>query len=241
MKFDEAFAASLPSPEWGHDARRSAWALIVDVGQWAPYLAEARQLLDQRELARVRRMRRDGDALVLTLSYALHRLLLGHFLRTHPAVVDVYRDHLGCPRVAGGAYGTSLSHSGQWIAMAVLERGSVGIDIEPRERCAQVAELVESICHPDEAAALSRRSAAERACALLKLWVRKEALLKALGVGLTRDDMASFAAPAGSDLFIDRSGERLVLTMLDQSAAWLAAVACAPGVPVQSFLLPAAP
>jgi len=76
--------ASPPSPDWGRDGRHTAWELVVDVRQWAPYLVDATRLMDAREVASVQRMRRDGDALVLTLSDALHRRLLGHCLRVPP-------------------------------------------------------------------------------------------------------------------------------------------------------------
>ncbi len=241
LKLDDAFAASLPSADWGRSGRHNAWVLVVDVRQWFPYLAAAARLLDAREVRRVQRMRQDGDARVLTMSYALHRLLLGHCLQISPPLVDVSRDHLGCPRVSGESHGTSLSHSGPWIALAVLEKGAVGVDIETRDRSALMDELAASICHSDEFAVLPVQPAAERARSLLRHWVRKEALLKALGVGLSRGEMSSFLAPAGSELFIDRSGERLVLTMLEDGPAWLASVACAPGVAVQSWVLRAPP
>ncbi len=241
LRLADAFAASLPSRDWGRNERQTAWVLVVDVRQWLPYLAEATRLLDARELERVQRMRRDDDARVLTMSYALHRLLLGHSLQVSPPLVRVSRDHLGCPRLAGESHGTSLSHSSPWIALAVRENGVVGVDIEPRDRSVGMDELAASICHPDELALLSLDAAAERAKSLLRLWVRKEALLKALGVGLSEGGMSSFSAPAGKDPFVDRSGECLELTMLEGSPAWLGSVACAPAVMVQSWVLPAAP
>ena len=62
--------------------------------------------------------------------------------------------------------------------------GPLGIDLEPVDRAACLLECESSFCHPDEIVALPAQPA-DRARQLLRIWTAKEAILKALGTGLT--------------------------------------------------------
>src|SRR3546814_6922343 len=102
-------------------------------------------------------------------------------------------DGNGCPQVPGTGLNTSLSHSGTAVAIALTGAGAIGVDIEPASRARGLLDLASRICHPIELTALSAMPEPAREAALLRLWVRKEALLKALGVGL-RWEMSGFEA-----------------------------------------------
>ena len=54
-------------------------------------------------------------------------------------------------------------------------------------------EIAERVCHPADAAAIAGLVPPAWNAALLELWLRKEALLKAAGVGLERE-MSGFSA-----------------------------------------------
>ena len=74
----------------------------------------------------------------------------------------------------------NLSHAGGWALVAVGERAPVGVDVErPRERL-ESERLAERFFTEREA-----RFVAERPAAFLELWTRKEALVKAVGAGLS--------------------------------------------------------
>jgi 4'-phosphopantetheinyl transferase len=72
--------------------------------------------------------------------------------------------------------------------MAVA-RSQVGVDVEIVD---PESEIPWNVLHPDEAAMLSRQDEAARAPSFVRLWSLKEAYLKALGLGLSREP-ASFA------------------------------------------------
>lgn len=219
-RLQTAFRDALPSPQWALTAWTGLAVLLVDAGAWTRWLPEANALLDDAEAARVRRRRLAADRDLLTLAYAGHRLLLAAVLGCDPAAVPLYRDARGCPRLAGRPLHTSLSHADGCVALAASAIGPVGIDIEPAARAAAVREVAAAICHPAEAAALSGLDAAAHGAALLALWVRKEALLKAAGIGLARA-MSSFRANGGELPIAGTCRAR----MLDAGPAWTAAVA----------------
>ena len=224
----QAFARALPSAQWSSSP---LLVTLVDASDWESCLPGALALLDPVETTRMRRKRNQGDREVLTLAYALHRLLLGGVLGIDASAVPLWRDANGCPRVGDNLVHTSLSHAGRWIALAVSTTGPVGVDIESRERIGALPEIAGSICHPREAADLVGITGGSYGEALLALWVRKEALLKAAGVGLARE-MSSFLAPEGELPLALEGAETTCVQMLDAGAACLAAVAGPPGVRV---------
>jgi 4'-phosphopantetheinyl transferase len=71
-----------------------------------------------------------------------------------------------------------------------------------------------------------------RSGALLALWVRKEAFLKAAGIGL-QCEMASFAAPDNALLALAGGGMAHV-RMLDVGPCWVAAIAGMADIPAES-------
>jgi 4'-phosphopantetheinyl transferase len=86
---------------------------------------------------------------------------------------------------AGGAPGAvSLSHSADMVLCAVARMPALGIDVErirPRRAWAALSALV---LHPQERAGLEAAAEALRWARFYRAWTCKEALAKALGVGV---------------------------------------------------------
>ncbi|KAF1710019.1 hypothetical protein CSC70_10125 [Pseudoxanthomonas kalamensis DSM 18571] len=197
----------------------------ADLADWQSVLEQAWAWLDDSEAERIRRKRIASDAGTTLLAYALLRWSAGRVLGMRPEEVPVWRDENRCPRVGSGEVHVSLSHADGRALACVSTMGPVGGDIEPLSRCAAIADIGERVCHPDEWKTMTGLDAAVRNRALLELWVRKEALLKAAGIGLARE-MDSFPAPAGMPLSLmpDAAGCACI-EMLDLGEGWLGAVA----------------
>ena len=242
MGLASVFASALPEGGQPMMSPRKISVALLQLGDWQPWLAEASALLSVDEDARVRRRRFSSDRDTLVLAYALHRLLLGSAMGRDPADVPLHRDGLGCPRLPGDIAYTSLSHSQGFVALAVTASGPVGVDIEPRERAVAMAAIAGCVCHDSEAAELADLDEAARSAAMLALWVRKEALLKAAGIGLAVP-MESFAAPEHHALQVPALfAEAVQVRMLDAGDDCVAAVAGASAVVVEcGWLRPASP
>ncbi|MEM9237742.1 MAG: 4'-phosphopantetheinyl transferase superfamily protein, partial [Verrucomicrobiota bacterium] len=78
----------------------------------------------------------------------------------------------------------NLSHSDDLAAVVVSKDAPVGIDLEPWSRADSLIECSDSFCHPAELRSLPA-DIEPRARRLLEIWTSKEALLKAIGTGLT--------------------------------------------------------
>jgi 4'-phosphopantetheinyl transferase len=229
MAFDAAWpSAYVPpaSPRWGV----VAFATYAD---WRPWLDEAALVLDLAEGARAGRQRFAVHRNALVLAYALHRFVLGALLGCPPQSVPLRRDGRGRPCLADDALATSLSHADDCVAIAVGNAGCIGIDIEPVSRSAAMPEIADRIAHPTERGMLANVPEAWRRRELLDLWVRKEALLKAAGIGLARE-MNSFVAPTGLARLPVLDGmedARLVnVSMLDAGPGHVAALAADDGI-----------
>jgi 4'-phosphopantetheinyl transferase len=88
-----------------------------------------------------------------------------------------------------------VSHSGDWVFLALAWERRVGIDVEAW-RDLEYAVLAERAFAPEERAALAGASAAELAAMFFAIWTRKEALLKARGLGLGAFPLEGFAVEA---------------------------------------------
>jgi 4'-phosphopantetheinyl transferase len=194
----------------------SGWLLPLAAwrSEW-PGLASLVTAEQRRRFAGIRDGAKRRDRL---LAAALHRHVLSRALGWAPDQLPLYRSTLGQPRLALPGLHTSLAHADGVVAIALSLAGPVGVDVEMRD-AAPLQPIADLVCAPDEFAALMAVADGDRDARLLELWVRKEAVLKAAGIGLACP-MASFVAPVGTavrlrgaqgepvevvvDMFVDR-------------------------------------
>ncbi len=122
------------------------------------------------------------------------RAVLGDLLGVPPDRVGLRVGGAGRPEVEGltGPADVNLSHTDQVVVLAVAAQ-RVGVDVEQGGRVAgrdllRTAEVVSTASeHRDLARLVSASGADDGAAAFARLWVRKEAVLKAEGSGFLRD------------------------------------------------------
>ncbi|MEU6659020.1 4'-phosphopantetheinyl transferase superfamily protein [Streptomyces sp. NPDC046821] len=149
--------------------------------------------LDADERSRAAAFVRDSDRnLYLTAHIAL-RKLLGANLDVPPGEVRFTREPCaecggphGRPVLAGlhSPLHFSLSHC-EGLVLIGTAAGPVGVDVERVPDPDAVDSLAKEL-HPGERADLAAVPAGARAEAFCRVWARKEAYLKGIGVGLTR-------------------------------------------------------
>lgn len=116
---------------------------------------------------------------------ALLRGLLGRVLGTAAARAPIRRQASGalaCEAAPG--LSVNVSHTRGLVAAALSLEARVGIDVEALDRRVDHAAVAARFFHPLENAALAQLPPAQQAQAFLALWTGKEAVAKALGLGL---------------------------------------------------------
>ncbi|SPK75865.1 putative 4'-phosphopantetheinyl transferase superfamily protein (plasmid) [Cupriavidus taiwanensis] len=124
----------------------------------------------------------------------LLRWLLGGYLHCRPEALRFTISAFGKPVLQWpqARLAFSVSHTDGLALLAFARACCLGVDVERRaggENIAGVPEFGRGIFSPQEAQRLARARPAS-ADALLSIWTRKEALLKALGMGLSADPSA---------------------------------------------------
>ncbi len=94
----------------------------------------------------------------------------------------------GKPYLPGGELHFNLSHSGTVACVATSTAVPVGVDVERVRSFRNESGMRRRICGAGELELLHAiPSASESQAALIRLWVRKEAVVKASGEGIVRD------------------------------------------------------
>lgn len=114
------------------------------------------------------------------------RRILGNAIQASPREVPLVVTEFGKPVLAPpfNHLHFSLSHCNDLALVALCEEGPIGCDLEPVSRAPDLLDCESTICHPTEIATLPVERET-RGLRLLEIWTAKEALLKALGTGLS--------------------------------------------------------
>jgi 4'-phosphopantetheinyl transferase len=160
----------------------------VHVWLWRTDLEESRcaelaGMLSAAERAAAERFRFPRDRARAVISRAGLRLLLAGYLNLPPGSVTFATGDSGKPRLAGtSAISFNLSHSGAYAAAAVSRGRELGIDIEEIRPDIAWRDIAARFFSAEETAWLDSMAEPE---AFFRLWTAKEAVLKAVGIGLT--------------------------------------------------------
>ena len=146
--------------------------------------ASARALLSREERARADRFVYDRHRRRYTIAQAHLRRVLAELTVTPPEGIHFHFGKHGKPFLPGGP-SFNQSHSEERIMIAVAAEGRVGVDIEEIREVKYMLGLADKNFAADESARIHAAPEHDRRALFFRLWTRKEAFLKALGVGLT--------------------------------------------------------
>lgn len=145
-------------------------------------------LLSADECTRAARMRFAVDRDRFVAAHIALRLMLAEQSALHANALNLAYGQLGkpwLPERAGLHF--SLSHSRALALIAVGGRGPLGVDVECLRPVPDALDLAERHFTARENRALRSMPSAQRGRAFLTCWTRKEACLKAIGLGLMLD------------------------------------------------------
>ena len=137
------------------------------------------------ELARAGRFVFERDRRRFLRAREAMRTLLGAYLALEPQALEIFYGPQGKPFVDPRyGLGFNMSHSGEHGLIAISRQPHVGVDIEELSAREGLRALADSVFSPAERDAIAAVPEAGLAAAFYNAWTRKEACLKALGMGL---------------------------------------------------------
>lgn len=194
--------------------------------------SELKELLSPDELERALRFKFPIDQQHFIAARGQLRVLLASYLSIEPAMVKFTYNTQGKPQLAGDSQPIefNLAHSEGRALYAFALDVAVGIDLESQERDLEAEALAERFLSSAEYESLMALPIALRREAFLRAWTRKEAVIKALGLGLSFP-LEEFTITLGPDeparlvSIKDDDAQAWSLISLEPAPGWLAALA----------------
>lgn len=148
-----------------------------------------RATLCEDEQERAARFRSEGDRCHFIIARGTLRFLLSGYLRDDPAKIRFSYNAYGKPGLASPPATLPLlfnvAHSDGLALFAFTRHQNIGVDIERVRADVATEEIAERFFAPAEVAALRALPKDLRTTAFFACWTRKEAFIKARGLGLS--------------------------------------------------------
>ena len=146
--------------------------------------------LSEEERARAARFLRRQDQIEFALARGSLRVVLARYLDLEPAALRFGAGPMGKPVLLDGesephALRFNLSHSHGRMLVAVANAQDVGVDLERVRGNLQVLKLAQRFYAETEFERINTLPPCDQAQYFYRLWVAKEAVLKAQGTGLS--------------------------------------------------------
>lgn len=151
-------------------------------------VAALREDLSPDEIARAKQYRFEAHRRRFVACRGLLRSILARYLACPAARIEFEYGQWGKPRLAHAATSNSLefnvTHSQGLALIAVTSGVSIGIDIETSLDRMDIEQIAREVFSPSEIDAILQASPDCRRQLFLRHWTRREAVLKAAGLGL---------------------------------------------------------
>ena len=181
-----------------HDVQ--VWFRATDALDAAAITA-ATSVLSEEERAQYRRFRVARDARDYAAAHALLRHALSATGGHPPAQWRFDKTAAGKPLLIGNSADRasfSLSHTRDMVACAVASGAAIGVDVECVDRTVDPEAIAARFFAPAETAQIMTLEGEARRNRFFDLWTLKEALVKALGLGMAVS-LDSLAFTVGAD------------------------------------------
>lgn len=159
------------------------WTVRLDAPARA---AGAAGVLSREELWRSYRFRHTRDRERYIAAHAALRNILAAYVGASPEALRFRRGEWGKPYLdLPHAPSFNLAHTGELALLAVARDGEVGVDVERVSPVPDCLDLARAYLSVRECEHLTALPDTERSLAFLRCWTRREAVVKATGLGLS--------------------------------------------------------
>lgn len=146
------------------------------------------KILSVDEIERAQRFHFKKDYKRFISGRGMLRQILALYLRTEAQDIEFAYNSYGKPLIKadsdGDAFSFNLSHSGGLMLFAITQGREIGIDIEHIRSDIEVLQIAQRFFTPDEIRSLKQFHGNLQIERFYQYWTRKEAFLKAIGMGV---------------------------------------------------------
>jgi 4'-phosphopantetheinyl transferase len=174
--------------ELGHPGKEiHIWYIAMDE-MTAQRIEDLRSVLGEDEIVRVEQYRFDVHRRRFIACRGMLRTILASYLTSTAGGIEFEYGQWGKPRLAGAAGSNRLefnvAHSEGLGLIAITSGAPVGIDVETANDRMDIEQIAREFFSASEIASILAASGDCRRELFLRYWTRKEAVLKATGIGL---------------------------------------------------------
>lgn len=159
------------------------WRIHLDLGLDSVKSFES--ALSADEARRASSFQFDKDRNHYIVAHFSLRDVLGRYLKAEPAKLEFSIDQYGKPALLGHKLEFNLSHSGSFALVAVTQYRIIGVDVERMREGISSLVIARQYFSPAEVAEFDTVPVEQRETAFFTCWTRKEAFIKAKGLGLS--------------------------------------------------------
>ncbi len=196
--------------------------------------AALESLLDSAERERAGRFRFAVDQARFIVGRGMMRALLAPQVGQRPGELRIGYEAAGKPMLLDHSLQFNLAHSGGLALLAITGRHKVGVDVEQMRATIEIDSIADRYFAPEEQTLLRSLPGENRLASFFQVWTRKEAYMKATGLGLyvPLEKFAVLPCPAGPALRLKLSetpaeAVRWALRDLEPGAGYTGALAVA--------------
>ena len=162
----------------------------VDLEQPEQVVKQFRSTLEGNELYRADRFHFEKDRRAFIVSRGFLRQVLGRYLTVNAETIRFSYGPYGKPALGGDHESSTLrfnmSHSRGVALVAVTEDKALGVDVEYIRADFATEDIARRFFSPREVETFNAVPNDQRVAAFFRCWTRKEAYIKAIGLGLSQ-------------------------------------------------------
>jgi 4'-phosphopantetheinyl transferase len=113
------------------------------------------------------------------------RYILSRYLSSDSEQLTFSKNEYGKPALNGHSLEFNLSHSGEFALVAVTQEHKVGVDLERIRLDMELDSMARRFFSPNEVSELMTLPSEQKEVGFFNCWTRKEAYIKAHGLGLS--------------------------------------------------------
>ncbi len=159
------------------------WRVITNLQHYS--LSAFETILSTDELQHASRFHFDKDRERYLVAHTSLRHILSRYLQAEPNWLNFSTNVYGKPFLPDYVIEFNLSHSGDYALIAIAHSRNVGVDVEQLRADIEIESLAGRYFSPREVSELMALPPQQRLIGFFNCWTRKEAYIKARGLGLS--------------------------------------------------------